>query len=70
MFEKIKNSIRWILGVLGILFLFDLYRRFREDPTSIDPSDILDKIKEGEEKLKEIDKDNPAIQDILDRWNK
>lgn len=70
MFEKIKNSIHWILGILGVLFLFDLYRRFREDPTDIDPSDILDKIKEGEEKLKEIDKDNPAIQDILDRWNK
>ena len=67
--NKINTSIKWILGILGVIYLFNLYRQWKEDPTDIDVSPILDKIKEGEEKLKDIENSDPEVEDILDKWN-
>lgn len=67
---KLKTYIKWILGILGILYIFKLYQDWKNGDVDLDIDPILDKIKEGEEKLKEIDKSDPSIDEILEKWNK
>jgi hypothetical protein len=69
MLDKIKQYSKYILSILGIIYLFNLYRKFCEDPTDVDISGITDRIKDGEDKLKEIDESDPEIETILEKWN-
>lgn len=69
MLDKIKQYSKYILSILGIIYLFNLYRKFRENPTDIDISEITDRIKDGEDKLRDIDESDPSIEEVLEKWN-
>lgn len=64
--NKIKN---FLLTILGILFIIELVRRFMSNEETTTFDDLENKIKLGEDKLKEIDNADYKIDEILDDWN-
>lgn len=64
--NKIKN---FLLTILGILFIIELVRRFMSNEETVSFDDLENKIKLGEDKLKEIDNADYKIDEILDDWN-
>lgn len=64
--NKIKN---FLLTILGILFIIELVRRFMSNEETSTFDDLENKIKLGEDKLKEIDNADYKIDEILDDWN-
>lgn len=63
--QKLKNIL---LTVFGILFILEMYRRFTSNEDT-DVTDLEESIKNNEELLKEIENENPEIDDIVDHWN-
>lgn len=70
MLDKVKNWALWLLGILGIIYLFNLYRKLKDGSVDLDISEITDRIKDGEDKLRDIQKSDDSIEDIIDKWNK
>lgn len=65
--SAIKN---FLLTVLGIVAIVEIYRRLTTGDTSdLDVETIEEKIKQGEDLLKEIDNEKPSIDAIIDDWN-
>ena len=67
-FTKLKNILLTILSIFAIV---ELIRRIKSSDSDIDEEiDVInERIRFGEDALKEIDNANPDIDDIINDWN-